>query len=113
MHIGSTRYHPRTHFALRNMQSRQSMTAPFHVVTGAFGYSGKYIARRLLEQGRTVHTLTNSPDRANPFEGKVLNEALTNASLLFEKAIIESGQEPDSQDAGEQMESSTVDHQHP
>ena len=28
-----------------------------HVVTGAFGYSGRYIARRLLDQGCTVRTL--------------------------------------------------------
>jgi nucleoside-diphosphate-sugar epimerase len=38
-----------------------------HVVTGAFGYSGKYIAARLLKEGRRVRTLTNSPGRANPF----------------------------------------------
>jgi NADH dehydrogenase len=42
-----------------------------HVVTGAFGYSGKYIASRLLERGETVHTITNSPERANPFQGRV------------------------------------------
>ena len=42
-----------------------------HVVTGAFGYSGKYIAARLLDAGHDVHTLTNSPDRENPFGGKV------------------------------------------
>jgi uncharacterized protein YbjT (DUF2867 family) len=42
-----------------------------HAVTGAFGYSGRYIALRLLEQGRGVVTLTNSPDRANPFGGRV------------------------------------------
>jgi NADH dehydrogenase len=36
-------------------------------VTGAFGYSGKYIARRLLQQGHQVRTLTNSPRRRNPF----------------------------------------------
>ena len=42
-----------------------------HAVTGAFGYSGRYIATRLLEQGRTVVTLTNSMNRANPFGGKV------------------------------------------
>jgi NADH dehydrogenase len=42
-----------------------------HAVTGAFGYSGRYIATRLLEQGRTVVTLTNSVDRANPFGGRV------------------------------------------
>ena len=42
-----------------------------HAVTGAFGYSGRYIAARLLEQARTVVTLTNSVNRANPFGGKV------------------------------------------
>jgi len=42
-----------------------------HAVTGAFGYSGRYIASRLLEQGRTVVTLTNSGNRANSFGGRV------------------------------------------
>jgi len=42
-----------------------------HTVTGAFGYSGKYIAKRLLQQGFEVQTLTNSVNRPNPFEGKV------------------------------------------
>ncbi len=42
-----------------------------HAVTGAFGYSGRYIATRLLEQGRTVVTLTNSVNRANPFGGRI------------------------------------------
>ena len=41
-----------------------------HAVTGAFGYSGKYIARRLLDEGQRVMTLTNSPQRANPFGGQ-------------------------------------------
>jgi NADH dehydrogenase len=40
-------------------------------VTGAFSYSGKYIAQRLLEKGETVITLTNHPDRPDPFNGKV------------------------------------------
>ena len=48
------------------MEGRQ-----LHVVTGAFGYSGKYIARRLLEAGHRVRTLTNSPDRRNPFGEKI------------------------------------------
>jgi nucleoside-diphosphate-sugar epimerase len=38
-----------------------------HAVTGAYGYSGKYIAQRLLDEGQTVITLTNSLSRANPF----------------------------------------------
>lgn len=41
------------------------------IVTGAFGYSGKYIAQRLIDQGHAVHTVTGSPDRENPFHGRV------------------------------------------
>lgn len=40
-------------------------------VTGAFGYSGRYIARRLLDAGHSVVTLTNSLKRDNPFGGMV------------------------------------------
>ena len=40
-------------------------------VTGAFGYSGRYIARRLLDSGHEVMTLTNSVARDNPFGNKV------------------------------------------
>ena len=42
-----------------------------HAVTGAFGYSGRYIAARLLERGRKVITLTNSLSRPNPFGDQV------------------------------------------
>jgi uncharacterized protein YbjT (DUF2867 family) len=42
-----------------------------HAVTGAFGYSGRYIAARLLEQGRQVITLTKSLSRPNPFGDRV------------------------------------------
>ncbi len=38
-----------------------------HVVTGAFGYTGKYITSRLLDQGIQVRTLTNSLHRPHPF----------------------------------------------
>jgi len=47
------------------------MSSAIHAVTGAFGYSGKYIARRLLAEGRPVITLTNSTDRANEFGGRI------------------------------------------
>jgi uncharacterized protein YbjT (DUF2867 family) len=40
-------------------------------VTGAFGYSGRYITKRLLEAGHEVMTLTNSLHRPNPFGEKV------------------------------------------
>jgi uncharacterized protein YbjT (DUF2867 family) len=48
-----------------------SPTADLHVVTGAFGYSGKYIASRLLAAGKRVRTLTNSVGRDHPFGAAV------------------------------------------
>ncbi len=42
-----------------------------HAVTGALGYSGKYIARRLLNAGARVITLTDSGARPNPFGERV------------------------------------------
>jgi uncharacterized protein YbjT (DUF2867 family) len=42
-----------------------------HIVTGAFGYSGKYIAKHLLDAGHEVRTLTNSPNRPNPFGNRI------------------------------------------
>ncbi|MBU0764159.1 MAG: NAD(P)H-binding protein [Bacteroidetes bacterium] len=42
-------------------------TKNIHAVTGAFGYSGRYIAKRLIENGNTVRTLTNSTHKNNPF----------------------------------------------
>lgn len=47
------------------------MTPELHAVTGAFGYSGRYIARRLLAAGHRVITLTNSVQRENPFGDRV------------------------------------------
>jgi uncharacterized protein YbjT (DUF2867 family) len=41
------------------------------VVTGAFSYTGKYVARRLLATGNRVRTLTGHPNRANEFGGRV------------------------------------------
>ena len=66
-----------------------------HVVTGAFGYSGKYIAARLLQAGQRVRTLTNSIGRPNPFGDQVevcpfnftdkakLVESLRGASVFY------------------------------
>jgi NADH dehydrogenase len=73
----------------------EARMSEWHVVTGAFGYSGKYIAARLLEAGVRVRTLTHSPRRANPFGGKVeahpfnfdnpaaLVESLRGAAVLY------------------------------
>jgi len=71
------------------------MKDSLHAVTGAFGYSGKYIAQRLLDVGNDVVTLTNSPGRANSFDGQVearpfyfehsdkLAESLRDVSVLY------------------------------
>ncbi len=42
-----------------------------NVVTGAFGYVGRYIARHLLESGEAVRTITTHPDKPNPFGAAV------------------------------------------
>ena len=42
-----------------------------HIVTGAFGYSGRYIAARLLAEGVTVRALTDSPNRPHFFGDKI------------------------------------------
>ena len=47
------------------------MVKPLHVVTGAFGYSGRWIAHRLLEDDVHVRTLTNAVGRDDPFHGRV------------------------------------------
>ncbi len=47
------------------------MTQQLHAVTGAFGYSGGYIARRLLDLGHGVVTLTNSPKRESPLADRI------------------------------------------
>lgn len=49
-------------------------TSDLSVVTGALGYTGKYITRLLLSQGKRVRTITGHPDRFNPF-GKDLEVA--------------------------------------
>jgi NADH dehydrogenase len=43
-----------------------------HMVTGAFGFSGKYIARSLLAKNLAVATLTNSPNRRNEFGREIV-----------------------------------------
>lgn len=40
-------------------------------VTGGFGYSGRYIARALLDLGVEVITITGHPNRQNPFGERV------------------------------------------
>jgi len=42
-----------------------------HVVTGAFGYTGRHIAARLLAKGKRVRTLIRHSRRPNPFGDSV------------------------------------------
>ncbi len=46
-------------------------TNNLHVITGAFGYSGSHIARRLLDSGARVRTLTGHPDRPHALQSKI------------------------------------------
>jgi NADH dehydrogenase len=41
------------------------------VITGAFGYIGRYIAQQLLAGGSSVRTITTHPDKPNPFGASV------------------------------------------
>jgi uncharacterized protein YbjT (DUF2867 family) len=66
-----------------------------HAVTGVFGYSGRYIATRLLKDDAKVITLTNSLTRPNPFgdrmrafplsfdDPKRLTESLAGVDVLY------------------------------
>jgi uncharacterized protein YbjT (DUF2867 family) len=47
------------------------MAHELHVVTGAFGYSGQYIAKRLLAAGKQVRTLTRSANRQSPLHDRI------------------------------------------
>ena len=49
------------------MNSLNGIGSDLFVVTGAFGYSGKYITKRLLDAGKQVRTLTNSLQRHHSF----------------------------------------------
>ncbi len=65
------------------------------VVTGAFSYTGRYVARRLLDEGARVKTLTARPAGQDPFGGRVeaapldfsdrdgLREAMRGADVFF------------------------------
>lgn len=42
-----------------------------HTVTGATGYTGRYITELLLERGDQVQSITGHPERTNPFGERV------------------------------------------
>jgi nucleoside-diphosphate-sugar epimerase len=59
---------------------------PFDVVTGAFSFTGRFIARRLMAQERRVKTLTNHPKRegAEDIEADVAPLQFTDRDALVE-----------------------------
>jgi NADH dehydrogenase len=71
------------------------MNPPIDVVTGAFSYSGRFVAAELLERGRGVRTLTNHPNPLDPLASRIpaqpldfedsagLIAALTGADTLY------------------------------
>ena len=61
------------------------MSAPLDVVTGAFSFTGRYIAEELLARGRRVRTLTRQPHPTHPLAAKV--EA---APLVFDDSLVAS-----------------------
>jgi len=59
--------------------------ARLDVVTGAFSFTGRYIAEELLARGRRVRTLTRQPHPQHPLATRV--EA---APLVFDNGLVES-----------------------
>ncbi len=61
------------------------MTAPLDVVTGAFSFTGRYVAEQLLDSGRRVRSLTRRPaGGSHPLAGRV--EA---APVVFDDSLVE------------------------
>src|SRR5829696_1451855 len=77
------------------MSDLQNTQKEIHAVTGAFGFSGKYIAKRLLNSGVQVRTLTDSPNRKSDIKNNIevfpynfdrpekLAESLRGVSVLY------------------------------
>jgi uncharacterized protein YbjT (DUF2867 family) len=56
---------------LTSVKAKTEKENLMNAVTGAFGYTGKYITRRLLTLGESVLTLTGHPGRSNEFGASV------------------------------------------
>jgi NADH dehydrogenase len=78
-----------------DQQSSNPAEVTTSVVTGAFGFSGQHIAKRLLLRGEKVTTLTNHPQPGSPLLGRVqvspldfgnpgqLTDSMRGASVLY------------------------------
>jgi short subunit dehydrogenase-like uncharacterized protein len=58
------------------------ITPEFNIVTGAFGYTGKYITQRLLSMGERVKTLTGRSNHEKPY-GNQLTTSPFNFDLII------------------------------
>lgn len=84
---------------------------PLDVVTGAFGNTGRFIARRLLDAGRQVRTLTHRPNTHDPLAAEVtalpysfddpntLADNLSGAETLYNTYWVRLSKGTDQQDA--------------
>ena len=59
--------------------------AELDVVTVAFSYTGRHIAKTLLERGKQVRTLTRRPDPSHPLAPRV-----ETAPLVFDESLVAS-----------------------
>jgi len=85
----------RSNQVLNSDGSEERPSARLDVVTGAFSYTGRFIAPRLLARGRRLRTLTNHPDPEHPLARRIetrpldfdrpgpLAEALRGADTLY------------------------------
>ena len=74
------------------------------IVTGTFSYTGRYVARQLLEKGIGVRTLTRNPQRQDPLSGGIpaysldfcdpdgLRRSMEGADVLYNTYWIRFGQ---------------------
>ncbi len=97
------------------------MMSNISVVTGAFGYTGRYIAQRLLDDGEVVRTLTRNPASASPFGHQVerypldfdnarqLTESLRGTHTLYNTYWIRFARGPDNHDTAVRNSSNLVD----
>jgi uncharacterized protein YbjT (DUF2867 family) len=52
-------------------QGDKALPGATDIVTGSFGYIGRYITAQLLQAGRQVKTITTHVDKPNPFGSSV------------------------------------------
>jgi NADH dehydrogenase len=67
------------------------MPSEIHTVTGAFGYTGRYIARQLIDAGYETHTLTNKTSFSSHIDCHVLRARCTRSLRVRNDSHCEEG----------------------